>query len=137
MSDSDSDSDSDTHDETPLEGIDPLCIHHISTIKHSLHDAIINGRPITDPTAQNNEWAIMYRERLRKVHELIQTVKTTKIIPTITEFPLKCQDPIQQLLDWVKARYSNNTNNIPYDHLFEIHFKTHPCTFIISSNDIE
>ena len=137
MSDSDSDSDSEIHDETPLEEIDPLCIEYISTIKHNLHDAIINGRPITDPTAQNNEWVIMYREHLRKVYELIQKVKTTKIIPTITGFPLKCQDPIQQFLDWVKMRYSNNTNNIPYDHLFETEFKIHPFAFIISSKNIE
>jgi len=134
---SDSDSDSEIHDETLLEEIDPLCIEHISTVKHTLHDAIINGRPITDPTAQNNEWVIMYREKLRKIFELVQLVKTTKIIPTITGFPPKCQGPIQQFLDWVKTRYSNNNNNISYDSLFETHFKIHPFAFIISSKTIE
>lgn len=137
MSDSDSDSDSETHDETPLEEIDPPCIEYISTIKHNLHDAIINGRPITDPTAQNNEWVIMYREKLRKIFELVQIVKTTKIIPTITGFPSECVAPIQTFLDWIKTRYSNNTKNTPYDDLFETHFKTHPCAFIISSKNIE
>jgi hypothetical protein len=134
---SDSDSDSEIQDETPLEEIDPQCIEYISTIKRNLHDSIINGRPITDPTAQNNEWVIMYREKLRKIFELIEKVKTTKIIPTITGFPPKCQEPIQQFLDWVKTRYSNNNNNISYDSLFETHFRIHPFAFIISSKNIE
>lgn len=134
---SDSDSDSEIYDETPLKGIEPQCITYIDTIKHILHDAIINGRPITDPTAQNNEWVIMYREQLRKVYELIQIVKTTKMIPTITGFPPACRNYIKTFLDWVNERYSNNNNNIPYDNLFETHFKTHPFAFIISSKNIE
>lgn len=137
MSDSDSDSDLETQDETPQVPVDPLCIEYISVIKHNLHDYIINGRPITDPTAQNNEWVIMYREKLRKLFELVQIVKTTKIIPTITGFPSVCIKPIQTFLDWIKTRYSNNNNNIPYDHLFETHFKIHPFAFIISSKTIE
>lgn len=133
----DSDSDSEPQDETLIKGVDPLCINYISTIKHRLHDFIINGRPITDPTAQNNKWVIMYRAQLRILYELIQKVKTTKMIPTITGFPSPCVDPIQQFLDWIKTRYRDNTNNIPYDHLFETHFKIHPFAFIISSNNIE
>jgi len=134
---SDSDSDLETQDETPLDGIDPLCINHISIIKQSLHDAIINGRPITDPTAQNNKWVIMYRKKLSYIYEMIQTVKTTKMIPTITGFPSICVVPIQTFLNWIKIRYSNNNNNIPYDHLFETYFKIHPFAFIISSKTIE
>jgi len=138
MSDSDSGSEVEA-DETLNVAIDPICIKYISIMKQRLHKAIINGRPIMDPTSQNNKWIIKYRDSLRRIYDLIHVLKQTQQMPLLTEFPPMCIESIETCLAWINNMYRTNTYSatIPYEELFVTHLKTHPSAFIISSNNIE